>query len=259
MTKKISIIIPTLQKNIDFLNQLVTSLVADDAVGEIIIIDNSTNGYNYDNPKVKPFIPEENMFVNPSWNKGVELAENDYIGILNDDICIPNGFCSKIINDISEDIGIIGTNGYSMINKFYEPESITDSSYRLEETPYMTYNYGVMLFFHKNNYHKIPEDLTIYYGDDYLFFKNKKSKKKNYVIEDLKMYHYGSLSSGAFSKLIKKENSLFNKYTLTIWDRFFSIERKRTKLVIRLFFITLGIQVQDKRHANRIDIANGGK
>ena len=46
MTKKISIIIPTLQKNIDFLNQLVTSLVADDAVGEIIVIDNSTNGYN---------------------------------------------------------------------------------------------------------------------------------------------------------------------------------------------------------------------
>ena len=40
MNKKLSIIIPTLQKNLEFLNQLINTLVVDSAVGEIIVIDN---------------------------------------------------------------------------------------------------------------------------------------------------------------------------------------------------------------------------
>lgn len=258
MSKKLSIIIPTLQKRPEFLFQLIDSLVKDSSVGEIIIIDNATKGFDYDSNKVKVIIPKENLFVNPSWNLGAKQAKYDYLGILNDDICIPDNFCSKIIQQINDNTGVIGTNGYSMINKSYEPESITDNSFRLEETTYTTFNFGVMLFLHKNCFYEIPDDLKIFYGDDYLFFKNKKNKKINYVIEDLKMYHYGSLSSKKFADLIKKENSLFKKHTLTIWDRLFSVERTRTKLNFRFLGITFGIKKEDLRHTNSIHNLSGG-
>lgn len=259
MTKKLSVIIPTLQKRPEFLHQLTETLVKDCSVGEVIIIDNSTKGLNFNDEKVRIIIPEENLFVNKSWNLGVREAKYDYIGILNDDICIPENFCSKIIEEISEDIGVIGTDGYSMINKSYEPETITENSFTLEEVDYVTYNYGVMLFMHKNNYYPIPEVLKIFYGDDYLLVMNKKHKKKNYVIENLKMYHYGSLSSKAFSDLIKQENSLFNKLTLSIWDRLFSIKRTRTKLVIRFLGISFGIKKEDLRYKKSIFNLSSGE
>ena len=251
MTRKLSVIIPTLQKNLDFLNQLINSLINDEAVGEIIVIDNSTKGFEYNNEKVRVIVPKQNLFVNPSWNLGAKEAKYEYLGILNDDICIPEGFCGSIINEITESTGVIGTNGYSMINKSYEPEKITDNSYILEETAFSTFNFGVMMFLHRNCFYEIPTDLKIFYGDDYLFFKNKKNHKKNYVIEGLKMYHYGSLSSKNFSDVIKKENSLYKKHTLTIWDRFFSIERTRSKLTFRiLFFFSFGIKQKDFRQTN---------
>ena len=260
MNKQLSVIIPTLQKRPEFLIQLTESLVKDDAVGEIIIIDNSTKGFEFNNEKVRVIVPKENLFVNPSWNLGAREAKFEYLGILNDDICIPEGFCSKILETITDDTGVIGTDGYSMINKSYEPESITDNSFSLEETPFLTYNFGVMMFMHKSCYCEIPEDLKIFYGDDYLFKMNKKRKKHNYVIENLKMYHYGSLSSKSFSDLIKKDNSLFKKHTLSIWDRLFSIERTRTKLVIRLFWASFGITKEDIRATNaRFNLSGGNK
>ena len=252
MNKKLSIIIPTLQKNLEFLNQLINTLVVDSAVGEIIVIDNSTKGFEYNNDKVRVIIPDQNLFVNPSWNLGVKEAKYDYLGILNDDICIPQGFCSKIINDISEDIGIIGTNGYSMINKSYEPEKITDTSYRLEETSFTTFNFGVMMFLHKNSFYEIPQDLKIFFGDDYLVFKNKKHHKKNFVIEDLVMYHYGSLSSNEFSSIIKKEASLYRKHTLSLLNRLLSYEKTRTRHIFRILGISVTINREDTRQTNTI-------
>ncbi len=252
MDKKLSIIIPTLQKNLEFLNQLLNTLVSDSVVGEIIVIDNSTKGFNFDNDKVRIIIPEQNLFVNPSWNLGVKEAKYDYLGILNDDICIPQGFCSKIINDISEKIGIIGTNGYSMINKSYEPEKITNTSYRLEETSFTTFNFGVMMFLHKNSFYEIPADLKVFFGDDYLVFQNKKHHKKNYVIEGLKMYHYGSLSSKEFSKEVEQEASYYRKHTLTLFNRLLSYEKTRSRHIFRILGISVTINREDTRQTNTI-------
>ena len=79
MTRKLSVIIPTLQKNLDFLNQLINSLINDEAVGEIIVIDNSTKGFEYQNEKVRVIVPKQNLFVNPSWNLGTREAKYDIV------------------------------------------------------------------------------------------------------------------------------------------------------------------------------------
>ena len=70
----LSIVIPTLQKNKEILYNLIDSLDTDKSVGEIIIIDNSLKGIEYISQKVKVITPEENLFVNPSWNLGVKEA-----------------------------------------------------------------------------------------------------------------------------------------------------------------------------------------
>lgn len=58
-SKKLSIIIPTLQKNVVILTKLIDELVENDLVGEVIIIDNSLKGYSSQSNKVKVFLPEK--------------------------------------------------------------------------------------------------------------------------------------------------------------------------------------------------------
>lgn len=92
----ISVIIPTLQKAQDILIKLINSLDCDKSVSEIIVIDNSLKGLEHNSKKLKVIIPSENLFVNPSWNLGVKEAKNELVALLNDDIIIPDGFCSRI-------------------------------------------------------------------------------------------------------------------------------------------------------------------
>ena len=110
MNRNISVIIPTLQKNVETLNNLVEELVTDESVKEILIIDNSLKGYKFNSEKVRVIIPKENLFVNPSWNLGVKEAKYEYICIANDDIKIGNNFCTKVVEKISDEHGIIGMN-----------------------------------------------------------------------------------------------------------------------------------------------------
>ena len=44
-------------------------------VDEIIVIDNSLQGIELDSKKLRVIIPNENIFVNPSWNLGVKEAD----------------------------------------------------------------------------------------------------------------------------------------------------------------------------------------
>ena len=91
--KKISVVIPTLERDVETLNNLVSTLVNDAMVDEILIIDNSLQNYSFNNEKVRVIVPQENLFVNPSWNLGVREARNEYVCLANDDIRIPNNFC----------------------------------------------------------------------------------------------------------------------------------------------------------------------
>ena len=52
---KISVVIPTLQKNLLFLENLLASLDKDTCVDEIIVIDNSCKGLDYKSDKLSVF------------------------------------------------------------------------------------------------------------------------------------------------------------------------------------------------------------
>lgn len=70
---KVSVIIPTLYKKPKVLYKLIEVLALDNCVEEIIIISNSKDEITFPNTlKLKIYRPNQNLYVNASWNKGIE-------------------------------------------------------------------------------------------------------------------------------------------------------------------------------------------
>lgn len=66
--------------------------------------------------------------------------------------------------------------------------------------------YWASAFFGKvENFYKIPEDLKIIYGDNYLMYKNLINHKINYAINNQIIYHISSStnSQDKFYEIIK--------------------------------------------------------
>ena len=188
---KVSAIIPTLWKAKDFTDHLVDVLVEDISVGEIIIIDNAPTDFFYTHDKVSTFCLEENIYVNPSWNLGVEESDYDKFIIFNDDIIIPYSFIFQLEEWITEDIGLIGLDSASIIKVTqFDTENITllDRKIELQRAIKRNWGFGMAIAGHKKSYYKIPENIRIWYGDDYLFQMNNEGGKINYVIDDIPIF-----------------------------------------------------------------------
>ncbi len=218
---KVSAIIPTLWKAKEFTDHLVEVLVEDESVGEIIIIDNAPADFFYDNEKVVILRQEENIYVNPSWNLGVEESDYDKFIILNDDIIIPYNFVSQLENLLTADKGIIGIDKPSVIKVAdCSSENITflDREIVLKSIVMRNWGFGIAMAGHRKSYYKIPENLRIWYGDDYLTQMNSEEGKANYVIDDIPIFTKMSTTSD-----LEEFNEIKNVDTL-MYDRF--IKRK---------------------------------
>ena len=246
---KLSVVMPTLQKNKEMLYNLISNLNKDESVAEIIVIDNSLQGIDNISKKLKVIIPKENLFVNPSWNLGVKEAKEDIVALLNDDVTLPYDFCKSVVEKMTPDMGIVGFHrdyieNIPQVMPIPELEEIT-----LEEAEGRCGFFGIAMFFYKSAYIEIPEDMKIFWGDDWLFYMNRKRKIKNYLISGQKIYHWGSLSSTdkTVNPYSKKDSKLYRKYTRKWWNNIFNYEP-----VFRGFRITIfGIDIlkhYDKKH-----------
>ena len=195
---KVSAIIPTLWKAKEFTDHLVDVLVEDKSVGEIIIIDNAPTDFFYDNEKVVTLKQEENIYVNPSWNLGVEESDYDKFIIFNDDIIIPYNFVSQLEYLLTEEKGIVGVDvrGVIQVDSF-SSENITflDRKMSLKTIVNRNWGFGIAFGGHKKSYHNIPENIRIWYGDDYLVQMNNEAGKINYVIDDVPIFTKMSTTS----------------------------------------------------------------
>lgn len=207
---KLSIVIPTMQKNVDVLNKLIDELNEDNSVDEIIVIDNSTKGFTYNSEKVRVILPKQNLFVNPSWNLGVKEAKNNYVGILNDDLIFQKDYCSQVLNFLqsNENIGLVGMDSSLVINslptEFNEyPENKEISFVEINDS-YDTGFWGSTVFGKKENYYEIPNEMKIWCGDNYLIEMNKKKGKQNYQVVNCGVKHLISLTATASSSCIRQ-------------------------------------------------------
>lgn len=243
----LSIVIPTIQKNISVLNKLVSELVEEELIGEIIIIDNSLKGFTCNAEKVKVLTPETNLYVNPAWNFGIKNIKYEFFGILNDDILLPKNFCKQVYNFLknNKNAGLIGLDDSIVKNTMpddfeeYPPEADLIFS---ECKSHLSIRYwGSAIFGHKDNYYQIPEDIKVWCGDNFLLKKNKDNKKMNFKISGVEIKHLSSLSSGdpKFKKIkeldihnyskIDKAFKKCNKKHPTFLEKIFSVRNTDVK------------------------------
>ena len=158
-----SVIIPTLWKS-DRTQKLLNDLVNSSFVNEIIIIDNTNSKSPIIHPKINHVIMGENIYVNPAWNRGVELSKNEHIAICNDDI----NFNTSIFELISSN-NIDGIIGQSSNNFNKNQEGLPNISPMGHSRPW---GWGTLLLTQKKYWIPIPEQLKIWYGDDFFCIKN---------------------------------------------------------------------------------------
>ena len=201
MGDKFTVICPTMWMS-DFIIKFLPHLISCDLISEILLINNNlkdTPPLPSDNLKLKMFTPENNIGVNLSWNTGVQCAENDKLCIINDDIMFDVKVFDYITNKLNSSIGMIGLN-----------LSTQQKDYTLREVKCRPFGFACSFFIHKNSYYKIPDELRIYYGDDWLFQINKIFSKKNYVVEGLETEGEMSKTSNNFyNDLYHKEKEIY--------------------------------------------------
>ena len=216
---KVSAIIPTLWKTKKFIDHLVEVLISDESVGEIIIIDNNPTDFFYDNEKVVMLKQKENLYVNPSWNLGIEECDYDKFIIFNDDIIIPYNFVSQLEGLLTEDIGLIGLDAPSVIKvETFEDIMITflNREINLKSVETRNWGFGMVIAGNIKSYHKIPENIRIWYGDDYLFQMNNRAGKTNYVIDDIPIYTKASSTSDLkeFDEVKNIDTLMYDKFKI---------------------------------------------
>lgn len=158
-----SVVIPTMWRS-DLLLKMLPEYESCDLVKEIIIIDNdperSRDISQY--TKATKYTKGYNIYVNPAWNWGRELANYELI-LANDDIHILN--LRDVLSTIAlSDYDIIGIRVSDRLLEI----AITDIS----NNRFPANSYGCFMFV--RNYTMIPDELKIYRGDYYLFMNAKK-------------------------------------------------------------------------------------
>ena len=221
-----SVIIPTLFKS-EILYKTLFNLSNCEWVGEIILIDNSKNQKPFGLKKLNHLVQGDNIFVNPAWNLGVKNAKFDKICILNDDIFFDWDRLEEIEKLITSDIGFIGLSkdNYNvdkdMDLTFTRPNP--DGKTQRGQRPEF---WGTCIFFHKDNWDPIPENLRVWAGDDWLFYR---SKKQNLILNGLKCSgsHSTTIESLSIDDILRQDmlnmkdyvkKGLLENYLLyTIW------------------------------------------
>jgi hypothetical protein len=175
---------------------------------EFILIDNVHGCYL--EPEITILIPKENLYVNKSWNIGVELAKNNIVCLLNDDIEINFQTIKNNIEAINNlDFGIIGFDA----NRNLKTERNEDAdTFEFKEAECRYLGFGCMMFIRKENYIKIDERLRIFFGDDLLYWWNRdKNKRPIYIIDNLKALGELSLTSKDYNDEIQVELPYFDE------------------------------------------------
>lgn len=173
---KFSVIIPTMWYS-DKIHRLLGNLEQSPLVGEIILIDNNKlkrPAQINDTEKIRIIEQEQNIYVNPSWNLGVELSNFNNICISNDDLIWDVQVLPLILDNI--EIGVIGQ---SCSNYDRNPEFQP----KIEPITKREWGWGCCFFIHKSKWIPIPSELKIACGDDFLISKINSFKVSGLPLE----------------------------------------------------------------------------
>ena len=184
----------------DFLRELQSC----EYVQEIIIIDNNYISRPSDilfTEKIKLVKQENNIGVNPAWNLGVDLALNNNLCIANDDLQFDCKVFQYLQDKVTQSVGMIGL-------------VIQDqqSEFTLEMAEDLFFGYACTFFINKNNYIHIPEDVKIFFGDNWLFYTNKHLGRPNKKIFGMKARGFIEATSKDYKYIFNSDKSFYEKF-----------------------------------------------
>jgi hypothetical protein len=180
-------VVPTMWRWPPFVDFL-CDLVHNPWIGQIVIVDNDRGSRPaapvLEHPMVQLVDPGHNIGVNPAWNLGVDLAQYPRVCVANDDIRFDTRVFRAVADRVTPDVGVTGI-GVGLCDSY-----ITDGAIRVVDwrPGINTFGFGQLFFVHKHSYTPIPDQLRIYFGDNYLFDKSIWSGRRIQVIQDL-FYH----------------------------------------------------------------------
>ena len=160
---KFSVIIPTMWCS-DLIFKLLPILETSDFVGEVILIDNDKSkraAHIVNTDKIRIIEQEQNIYVNPAWNLGVELSNYPNICISNDDLVWNVQILPFILENIH--LGIIG----QATSNYFDGHS----EIKIEDITERGWGWGCCFFLQKDKWVKIPQQLKVACGDDWLISK----------------------------------------------------------------------------------------
>jgi glycosyltransferase involved in cell wall biosynthesis len=158
-----SVVIPTLWIPRTF-PQLLEDLSSANHVLEVIVICNAPKPaeLQFSSEKIRFIECEENIFVNPAWNRGVFESKSRFVAICNDDVLFnPDLFGRVGFEAINE--SVIGCDQVCFTNAGDAFEVMNGHS--------IGDGWGCLIFADKQSFRPIPEDLKIWYGDNWLALK----------------------------------------------------------------------------------------
>lgn len=203
---KISVIIPTIWSS-NVIYHSVDRLQKMDIIGEIIIINNRPSSCENSivGEKIRQYDFEENLYVNAAWNFGVSKASHEKICILNDDVLMDDlGFYYALFLLDNPSIGIVGISKECLKHR---------SDYRVEHISVRNRGYGTVMFLRKSEYTPIPDDLRIWFGDDWLI-KHKEGRIFRMVGPYVETVMSTSSGSPEFQEVINQDVQNSIKYNL---------------------------------------------
>ena len=229
----ISVIIPTMWRP-PHLSVMLPMLDRNPLIGEIILIDNDITKTDHKllekTSKLRYYsFSEGNIYVNPAWNCGANLSKYEKLFFLNDDCVVNLVALQKIYDMITPGNGILGFSEDSYCN--YELDcfgllcsagygsnltikEINPGDYkRMSGMPH--FYYGSAMFMHKSNYHVIPENLKVYFGDLIIYLTNLKNGLFNFMIHNGLVMSKPSYTVSTLKKeLLKKDNDIIKEIIL---------------------------------------------
>ena len=154
---------------------------------------------------------------------------------------------------MTPNMGIVGANSSEYIKEITDiVENNETNKIFLQPEKYMDLYWGVSLFFYKSSYTKIPDEMKIFCGDEWIFEHNKRLGRQNYFICGQTIYHVGKLSSGqkSLSEIGKRDHKIYDQYMHKWYEKIFLIEGRLNGLRITIFGIRIAISY--KKRAKRV-------
>lgn len=178
---------------------LIEESVENSLVSKVIIIDNDPKVDESlkvfilgNNPKIVHLRMKKNNYVNPAWNLGVSNSETPYVILLNDDFFTDKGISSLIkvhFSHPSREVGIYGINEQCYSN-YHGKESIEEMEDFSDEVTIVdggfSLGWGCCIILPTKKYRKIPNNLKIWFGVNFLLCSWKSRKLPTFNFKNIK-------------------------------------------------------------------------